>query len=208
MCDGHAATGCDVMNLAQFETTLKPILKDRLTKLDDQCSAIYDVIAKKKKAFVEMYLKNPKISHHEAVSLLKKANESFDPFNPGKEKEKTQLAEKCIGRAKNKISKPQKSTPPVPQPPPPSSGLRQNVKMKLPDLAKYRRGMEKVNPNFKNEKPVALVETSSRRKDQLQVLQETSTRLPNFDDLPNFEMYHRNQFKIGNDFIFVSKKIE
>ena len=76
--------------------------------------------------------------------------------------------------------------------------------MKVPDLAKYRSG--KVNPNLKHEKPVALVETSTRRKDRLQVLQETSTRLPNFDDLPNFEMYHRNRFKLGNDFIFVSKK--
>ena len=67
------------MNLTEFEAAFN----DRLAKLDDQFSTINDVLKVKKEAFVEMYRRNPKICHDEAVSLLQTTNESFDPTNPG-----------------------------------------------------------------------------------------------------------------------------
>ena len=78
MCDGQPADDCNFMNLAEFENTLK----DRLAKLDDQFSVISDILNEKKKAFVEMYRENPKISHDKAILLLKTINENFDPSNP------------------------------------------------------------------------------------------------------------------------------
>ena len=77
MCDGQAADNCDVMSLAEFETTLN----NRLAKLDDQFSAISDVLKGKKQAFAEMYRKDPRISHDEEVSCLLLTNETFDPVN-------------------------------------------------------------------------------------------------------------------------------
>ena len=77
MCDGQAANDCDLMNLAEFETTLN----NRLAKLDDQFSAISDVLKAKKQAFTEMYRKDPRISHDEEVSCLLLTNEAFDPAN-------------------------------------------------------------------------------------------------------------------------------
>ena len=77
-CDGQPADDCEHMNLAEFETAFN----DRLEKLDDQFSTIRDVLKAKKEAFIEMYRKNPKISHDEAVSFLKTTTESFDPSNP------------------------------------------------------------------------------------------------------------------------------
>ena len=78
MCDGQPADDCDVMNLAEFENTLK----HQLAKLDDQFSAIANVLKAKKEAFAKMYRENPKISHDEAVSLLQLTNEAFNPTHP------------------------------------------------------------------------------------------------------------------------------
>ena len=78
MCDGQPADDCDVMNLAEFQNTLKY----RLEKLDDQFLAIADVLKAKKEAFAKMYRENPKISHDEAVSLLQLFTEAFNPNNP------------------------------------------------------------------------------------------------------------------------------
>ena len=72
MCDGQAAVGCDLMNLTEFETAFK----NRLEKLNNQFSKISNVLKSKKEAFVEMYRKNPKISHEETVSLLQATNEA------------------------------------------------------------------------------------------------------------------------------------
>ena len=76
MCDGQAADNCDLMNLAEFETTLN----NRLAKLDDQFSAISDVLKAKKQAFTEMYRKDPRISHDEKVSSLQQKIEDFNPI--------------------------------------------------------------------------------------------------------------------------------
>ena len=82
-CDGQPADDCDLMNLGEFETAFN----DRLEKLDDQFSTIFDVLKAKKEAFIEMYRKNPKISHDEAVNFLQTTTESFDPSNPEAEKD-------------------------------------------------------------------------------------------------------------------------
>ena len=66
MCDGQPADECDVMNLAEFENTLK----DRLAKLDDQFAEMADILKAKKEAFIEMYRKDPRISQDEAVSCV------------------------------------------------------------------------------------------------------------------------------------------
>ena len=81
MCDGEAADDCDLMNLTEFETTLN----NRLAKLDDQFSAISDILKAKKQVFTEMYRKDPRISHDEEVSCLLLANETFDPANLAKD---------------------------------------------------------------------------------------------------------------------------
>ena len=72
MCDGQAADNCDLMNLTEFETAFD----GRMATLNDQFSKIGDVLKSKKEAFVEMYRKNPKISHDETVSLLQATNEA------------------------------------------------------------------------------------------------------------------------------------
>ena len=66
MCDGQQADDCDVMNLSEFNTTLN----DRLAKLNNQFSTLSDILKAKKEAFIEMYRKDPRISHDEAVSCL------------------------------------------------------------------------------------------------------------------------------------------
>ena len=78
MCDGQAAGDCDVMNLAEFKTTLN----DRLTKLNDQFSTLNDVLEAKKEAFIELYRSDPRISHDESISCLQTALEAFDPAQP------------------------------------------------------------------------------------------------------------------------------
>ena len=99
MCEDQAADDCDVMNLAAFESAFN----DRLAKLDNQFSTISDILKGKKETFIEMYRKNPKISHDEAVGFLQTNTELFDPANPEGELErieiltqqKTQLENKC-----------------------------------------------------------------------------------------------------------------
>ena len=78
MCDGQAAGDCDVMNLAEFKTTLN----DRLTKLNDQFSTLNDVLEAKKEAFIELYRTDPRISHDESIFCLQTAMEVFDPAHP------------------------------------------------------------------------------------------------------------------------------
>ena len=77
-CNGQPADDCDLMNLVEFEAALN----DRLAKLDDQFSTINDVLNEKKEAFKEMYRRNPKLSHDEAISFLQATNEAFDLTNP------------------------------------------------------------------------------------------------------------------------------
>ena len=74
------------MKLALFETTLN----DRLAKLNDQFSKIQDILETKKEAFIEMYRKDPRISHDDAVSVLQRINENFDPSNPERERDAMQ----------------------------------------------------------------------------------------------------------------------
>ena len=78
MCDGQPADNCTFMKLNEFESALN----DRLTRLNEQFVAITDVLKAKKDCFIQMYRKDPRISHDEAVSCLHKINESFESINP------------------------------------------------------------------------------------------------------------------------------
>ena len=91
LCDGQPADDCQFMKLAAFETTFN----DRLTKLNDQFATIQDILATKKDAFIEMYRKDPRISQEDAVSVLQRINEDFDPSYPERERDvmQQQLAE-------------------------------------------------------------------------------------------------------------------
>ena len=74
------------MKLALFETTLN----DRLTKLNNQFATIIDVLQAKKEIFIQMYQKDPRISHDDAVSMLQRINEDFDPSYPERERDAMQ----------------------------------------------------------------------------------------------------------------------
>ena len=91
MCDGQAAGDCDVMNLAEFKTTLN----DRLTKLNDQFSTLNDVLEAKKEAFIELYRTDPRISHDQSISCLQTAMEAFDPAHPEMD-ERNSLREQLV----------------------------------------------------------------------------------------------------------------
>ena len=78
MCDGQAADECDFISLAEFET----ILTGRSAKLDDQFSTINEVLQAKKEVFMEMYRKDPRASHDEAVSRFREYIEAYNPMNP------------------------------------------------------------------------------------------------------------------------------
>ena len=86
LCDGQAADDCQFMKLAVFEKTLN----DRLTKLNDQFATIQDILETKKEAFIQMYRKDPRISHDDAVSVLQRINEDFDPLYPEREQDSMQ----------------------------------------------------------------------------------------------------------------------
>ena len=91
MCDGQPADECKFMKLAAFETALN----DRLIKLNDQFATIQDILETKKEAFIQMYRKDPRIFHDDAVSVLQRMNEDFDPSYPERERDamQQQLAE-------------------------------------------------------------------------------------------------------------------
>ena len=78
MCDGKAADDCDIINLAEFESTLD----DQLMKLDDQFAVINDILKAKKEAFIILYRTNPWVSQDEAVERLRETLGSFNPMNP------------------------------------------------------------------------------------------------------------------------------
>ena len=78
LCDGQAADECDFISLAEFET----ILTDRSAKLDDQFSTINEVLKAKKEVFMEMYRKDPRAPHDEAVSRFREYIEAYNPTNP------------------------------------------------------------------------------------------------------------------------------
>ena len=78
MCDGEAADDCDIINLAEFESTLD----DQLAKLDNQFAIINGILKAKKEAFIKMYRKDPWSSQNEAVGRLRETLESFNPMNP------------------------------------------------------------------------------------------------------------------------------
>ena len=78
MCDGQPATDCEIMSLTEFNSKLN----DQLAKLDDQFAAINDELKLKKEAFIEMYKKDPRSSHDEAISSLHQQIKDFNPMNP------------------------------------------------------------------------------------------------------------------------------
>ena len=81
MCDGQPAVNCDFMKLAVFQTTFN----DRLTTLHDQFSTMNDILKIKKEAFIQMYRKDPRLSHDDAVLWLQRTIEVLDPFHPKKD---------------------------------------------------------------------------------------------------------------------------
>ena len=72
MCNGQAASECDVMNLTEFKTTLN----DRLTKLNDQFSTLNHILEAKREAFIELYRTDPRISHDQSILCLQTAIEA------------------------------------------------------------------------------------------------------------------------------------
>ena len=78
MCDGQPADDCDIMNLAEFETTLS----DRMAKLDDQFATITEMLKTKKDALKAIYRKDPRISHDENFLRLQKSIENLDTIIP------------------------------------------------------------------------------------------------------------------------------
>ena len=92
MCDGQPAGDCDVMNLAEFNTTLN----DRLTQLDDQFVTIGDVLKTKKEAFIELYRKDPRISHDEAVLCLLTTNPEGKAERNAMQRQQEKLQEQLV----------------------------------------------------------------------------------------------------------------
>ena len=78
MCDGQAADDCQIITLAEVETTLN----ERLAKLDDQFEIINDILKAKKEDFIKMYRSNPMTTQDDAVQRLQRTLESFNPMNP------------------------------------------------------------------------------------------------------------------------------
>ena len=73
----QAASDCDIINLTKYESTLN----DQLVKLNEHFNGIDEQLKRKKEAFVEMYRKDPRISHDEKLSNLKQRIEDFKPMN-------------------------------------------------------------------------------------------------------------------------------
>ena len=96
MCDGQPADNCAFMKLTEFETAFN----DRLSKLNEQFLTISDVLQAKKEVFIQMYRKDPRISHDDAVSYLQAVNESFDPTNPPKRPERNAMPEQLLQQLK------------------------------------------------------------------------------------------------------------
>ena len=81
MCDGQAADGCDIMNLAEFETTLN----DRMAKLDDEFDKINESLKTKKEDLKAIYRKDPRISHDDNFLRLQTFIENLDVIIPEEE---------------------------------------------------------------------------------------------------------------------------
>lgn len=81
MCNGQAAADCDVMYLAEFETTLK----NRLAKLETKFSTINEILETKKEVFIELCRKDPRISHDNTLFRFQKHIASFDPTSQEEE---------------------------------------------------------------------------------------------------------------------------
>lgn len=77
MCDGEPATGCDIINLAEYDS----MLKKQLTKLDDQFLTITqkmeEVLKHKKEEFIKMYRKDPRILCDDDILRFQKLVEDF-----------------------------------------------------------------------------------------------------------------------------------
>ena len=91
MCDGQAASDCDIINLTEYESTLN----DQLVKLDEHFNEIDKKLKIKKKAFVEMYRKDPRISHDEKIASLKQRIEDFNAMNDAKTKKENKQTIVC-----------------------------------------------------------------------------------------------------------------
>ena len=81
MCGGRPADNCDFMKLHEFKYNLNV----RLKKVKKQFATIHDVLEAKKEALIEIYRKDPRISHDDAVSSLQRTIEAFDLLRPEKE---------------------------------------------------------------------------------------------------------------------------
>lgn len=61
--------------MTEFETTLK----NQLAKLETKFSTINEILETKKELFIELYRKDPRISHNDTLFRFQKHMESFDP---------------------------------------------------------------------------------------------------------------------------------
>ena len=66
------------MKLHEFEYNFNV----RLTKVNKQFTTMNNVLEAKKQAFIEIYRRDPRISHDDAISSLQTTIEDFDPLNP------------------------------------------------------------------------------------------------------------------------------
>ena len=78
MCDGQAASNCDIISLAEYES----MVNNRTVEVDDQFSAMSEAINKalevKKEALMKIYRTDPRISRDDAVLTLNKMIEDFN----------------------------------------------------------------------------------------------------------------------------------
>ena len=83
LCDGKPASGCNVISLTEFETTLN----DKLCKLDSKFNEMNEKLKLKKNAFIQIIRKDPRVSRDEAILSLEKLIDDFNPIDPRKEPE-------------------------------------------------------------------------------------------------------------------------
>ena len=169
LCDGQAAGDCDVMNLAEFKTTLD----DRLKKLDDQFSTLNDVLDAKKEAFIEMYRTDPRISHDESISCFQTALEAFVPAQPKMDerslREQLLLQQEIAAEAEEiriKLAKTQRE--------------KANLEKRFCELQSSLSGAEKQNEELQSVLDSLELEKSNLARDKSNVsrlLQETQARL-------------------------------
>ena len=70
MCDGQAASNCDIISLAEYES----MVNEQLKKIENQFKSISvtvnDILKAKKNALIKMCRNDPRIQHDDTVTSL------------------------------------------------------------------------------------------------------------------------------------------